>query len=135
MASPSPAPTKANHSEPPAPSRAPSRASANTKAFWALMEQWGVSDATALELIGFSGKSGKRPRFRLNTHQVQLLECLQELRRAAETAHGSPSAWLNHRQRAAPMNGRTQYKPSRKTGRPRSPHCFTTSTGLRCGEH
>jgi hypothetical protein len=110
MASPPPTPTDANHPEPPAPSRAPSRASANTKAFWSLMEQWGVPDATALELIGFSGqlgKSGKRPRFRLNTQQVQLLEYLQELGRTADTAHGSASAWLNRRQRAAPMNGRT----------------------------
>ena len=69
-----------------------------------------MPDVTALELIGFSGKlgkSGKRPRFRLNTHQVQVLEYLQELGRAAEMAHGSASDWLNHRQHAAPMNGRT----------------------------
>jgi hypothetical protein len=110
MASPPPAPAAADHPEPPAPSRAPSRASANTKAFWSLMEEWGVPDATALELIGFSGKlgkSGKRPRFRLNTQQVQLLEYLQELGRAADIAAGGASAWLNHRQRGAPMNGRT----------------------------
>jgi hypothetical protein len=74
------------------------------------MERWGIPDATALELIGFSGKpgkSGKRPRFRLNTQQVQLLEYLQELGRAAEMAHRSASASLNHPQRAAPINGRT----------------------------
>jgi hypothetical protein len=85
-------PANTNQSEHPAPSRAPSRASANTKAFWSLMEQWGITDATALELIGFAGKigkSGKRPRFRLNTQQVQLLEYWQELGRAAEIAHGS----------------------------------------------
>jgi hypothetical protein len=103
-------PTRTDRPESPAPSRAPSRASANTKAFWSLMERWGIPDATALELIGFAGKigkSGKRPRFRLNTHQVELLEYLQELDRTAETAHGSASRWLNNRQRAAPMNGRT----------------------------
>jgi hypothetical protein len=74
------------------------------------MERWGIPDSIALELIGFVGrigKSGKRPRFRLNTHQLQLLEYLQELDRAAEATHGSATAWLNHRQRAAPMNGRT----------------------------
>jgi hypothetical protein len=74
------------------------------------MEQWGIPDATALELVGFAGKtgkSGKRPRFRLNTQQVQLLEYLQELGRAAEMAHASASAWLGRRQHAAPMNGRT----------------------------
>jgi hypothetical protein len=35
------------------------------------------SAITPSDLIGFSGKlgkAGKRPRFRLNTHQVQLLE-------------------------------------------------------------
>lgn len=103
-------PTPADRPESPAPSRAPSRASANTKAFWSLMEEWGIPDATALELIGFAGKlgkSGKRPRFRLSTHQVQLQEYLQELHRVAETTHGSAAAWLNHRQRAAPMKGRT----------------------------
>ena len=103
--------TTADHQpESPAPSRAPSRASANTKAFWSLMEQWGIPDATALELIGFAGKigkSGKRPRFRLNTQQVQLLEYLHELGRAAGMAHCSASAWLDCRQRTVPMNGRT----------------------------
>ena len=103
--------TAANHEpESPAPSRAPSRASANTKAFWSLMEQWGIPDATALELIGFAGKigkSGKRPRFRVNTQQVQLLEYLQELGRAAETTYCRASAWLGRHQRGTPMNGTT----------------------------
>jgi hypothetical protein len=51
MASSAPAPPNANHSEPPAPSRAPSRASANTEAFWFLMEQWG-GDAQSVEAKG-----------------------------------------------------------------------------------
>ena len=94
----------------PAPSRAPSRASANTNAFWGLMHRWSVPDEQALELIGFSGKigkSGKRPRFRLSTSQVKTLEWLLEIDRAVGATHGNAAAWLRRRARWAPMNGRT----------------------------
>ena len=97
-------------SDAPAPSRAPSRASANTKAFWALMQEWGVPDDLALELIGFPGKigkSGKRPRFRLSTSQVKTLEWLLEIDRAAGPIHGNAGAWLRRRARSAPTHGRT----------------------------
>jgi hypothetical protein len=46
------------------------------KTFWSLMERWRVSDVEALELIEFwgkTGKSGRRPRFRLNTKQQRTL--------------------------------------------------------------
>jgi hypothetical protein len=74
------------------------------------MQEWGVPDEQALELIGFAGKigkSGKRPRFRLGTSQVQVLEWLQEIGRAVGAAHGNAGAWLQRRNRSAPMNGRT----------------------------
>ena len=103
-------PDASGASDAPAPSRAPSWASANTKAFWVLMEEWGVADEQALELIDFTGKigkSGKRPRFRLSTSQVKKLEWLLEIDRAVEATHGNASAWIRRRSRSAPMNGRT----------------------------
>ena len=74
------------------------------------MQEWGVPDDQALELIGFPGKigkSGKRPRFRLSTSQVKTLEWLLEIDRAAGPTHGNAGAWLRRRARSAPMNGRT----------------------------
>ena len=94
----------------PAPSRAPSRASANAKTFWRLMAEWEVSDEQALVLIGFDGrigKSGKRPRFRLSTSQVRILEWLLEVSRVVGTMHGDAGTWLHRRNRSSPMNGRT----------------------------
>lgn len=103
-------PDASGASDAPAPSRAPSRASANTKAFWALMSEWGVANEQALELIDFTGKigkSGKRPRFRLSTSQVKTLEWLLEIDRAVEATYGNAGAWIRGRSRSAPMNGRT----------------------------
>ena len=69
--------------------RAPSRASANTNAFWGLMHRRSVPDEQALELIGFSGeigKSGKRPRFRLSTSQVTTLNgCWRSIARSGHS--------------------------------------------------
>ena len=112
-------PDASDASDAPAPSRAPSRASANTKAFWTLMEEWGVPDEQALELIGFVGKigkSGKRPRFRLSTSQVKTLEWLLEIDRAAGATHGNAGAWLRRRGRSAPMNGRTPMEAMMQDG-------------------
>ena len=106
-------------SDAPAPSRAPSRASASTKAFWGLMDRWSVPDEQALELIGFAGKigkSGKRPRFRLSTSQVKTLEWLLEIDRAVEATHGNAGAWLGRRNRSAPTNGRTPIEAMIKDG-------------------
>ncbi len=94
----------------PAPSRAPSRGAVNSKLFWLLMEAWGVPDQTALAIIGHPGKpsrTGKRPRFRLNTRQAELLGYLQEIDRTAQETHGDVRVWLNRRQRGEPMAGRT----------------------------
>lgn len=78
------------------------------------MQEWGVSDdEQALELIGFAGKagkSGKRPRFRLNTSQIKTLEWPLEIDRAVAATRGNSSAWLGSRNRSAPMNGRTPVK-------------------------
>jgi hypothetical protein len=94
----------------PGPPRAPSRASANTKAFWVLMDRWGVPDLAALDLIGFPGKPdrmGKRPRFRLTTKQTEILGFLLQIDRAAQFAGTNAGLWLHRSQRAAPMAGRT----------------------------
>jgi hypothetical protein len=94
----------------PAPSRAPSRGGVNSKLFWLLMEAWAVPDEAALALIGHPGKpgrTGKRPRFRLNTRQAELLGYLQEIDRTALEVHGDVPAWLNRRLRGEPMVGRT----------------------------
>ena len=103
-------PDASDASDAPAPSRAPSRASANTKAFWTLMQEWGVPDDQALELIGFAGKigkSGKRPRFRLSTSQVKTLEWLLEIDRAAGPFTAMPALGCVAVRRSAPTNGRT----------------------------
>lgn len=77
--------------------------------FWALMERWRVPDATALELIEFSGKigaSGKRPRFRFVTSQRRITAYLAELESALVAAGHDPT-WLHRKNRAAPFQGRT----------------------------
>lgn len=75
--------------------------------FWALMQRWGVDDATALQLIGYPGKigaSGKRPRFRFTTRQARISGILAELDTALEAA-GKPPAWLHRKLRSAPFGG------------------------------
>lgn len=104
----------------PTPSAVPSRAAASTKAFWQLMQSWNVPDATALELIRFPGKpgrSGKRPRFRLDTSQIRMLAYLQEIDRAVRVLHGEPAHWLNRPQKGKPMAGRTPLQTMIEGGR------------------
>ena len=54
----------------------------STATFWSLMERWRVPDDQALELIAYDGKlpdSGKRPRFRLSSTQVEFVSSLVEI--------------------------------------------------------
>lgn len=81
----------------------------SARQFWELMERWGVPDATALELIGFSGKigaSGKRPRFKFGTRQQRITSYLREIDAALASA-GKDSSWLQRRIREAPFSHRT----------------------------
>jgi hypothetical protein len=77
--------------------------------FWQLMARWGVSDAEALDLIGFAGKprkSGKRPRFRFSPHQKRLTSYLIEI----DTALGNAdldAGWLAGSNRSAPFSGQS----------------------------
>ena len=81
-------------------------------AFWQAVDRLRVPDAEALGLIGYPGKigsSGKRPRFRLTTHQTKLAGYLPEIEAALEAA-GLMPAWLLQRNRAAPFSGRSPIK-------------------------
>ena len=83
-----------------------------SRAFWQAVDRLQIPDADALELIGYPGKigsSGKRPRFRLTTHQTRLAGYLPEIEAALETAGLTP-AWLLRRNRAAPFSGRSPIK-------------------------
>ena len=77
--------------------------------FWELMERWRIPDATALELIGFSGKlgaSGKRPRFRFTTRQQRITSYLPEIDAALASA-GKDQSWLHHKIKDTPFSRRT----------------------------
>jgi hypothetical protein len=79
------------------------------KAFWTLMERWRVPDVQALELIAFwgrIGKSGRRPRFRLNTKQQRMLSYLTEIDAALNVA-GEEAGWLHRKLRGKPLSGRS----------------------------
>jgi hypothetical protein len=70
---------------------------------------WQIPDATALELIEFSGKlgaSGKRPRFRFTTRQRRITSYLPELDTALAAA-GKDQAWLHRKIHGAPFSRRT----------------------------
>jgi hypothetical protein len=58
---------------------------------------------------GKIGPSGKRPRFRLTTHQTRLAGYLPAIETALEAAGLTP-AWLIQRDRAAPFSGRSPIK-------------------------
>jgi hypothetical protein len=84
------------------------------------MERWKVSDAEALDLIGFPGKlgkSGKRPRFRFVTKQERLLSYLVEVD-GALLASGHDHAWLRRRIRGAPFSGRSPLSYMIEEGEP-----------------
>lgn len=73
------------------------------------MESWHVPDAMALELIEFPGKlgvSGKRPRFRLTTHQQRITSYLPEID-AVLVAAGKDQGWLHRKIRSAPFSDRS----------------------------
>ena len=82
-----------------------------SRAFWQAVDRLQVPDADALELIGYPGKigpSGKRPRFRLTTHQTRIAGHLPKSRHLE--AAGLTPAWLLQRNRAAPFSGRSPIK-------------------------
>jgi len=76
--------------------------------FWRLIDRLGLPNADALNLIDYPGKlpaSGKRPRFRLTTHQTRLANALAEVGTALE-AVGETPAWLHQRNHSSPFSGR-----------------------------
>jgi hypothetical protein len=82
------------------------------------MEHWQVADANALELIEFwgkIGKSGKRPRFKLNTKQQHTVSYLTEINSALDAAGEAP-AWLHRPMRAKPLSGRSPLAHMTKGG-------------------
>jgi hypothetical protein len=92
-----------------------------TKAFWPLMDRWGVDDELALRLLGHPGgltSSGKRPRFTLTAQEVSRLGYLQEIGHRLETMFGDAGAWLRQRTSALPFNGLTplEYMARRGSG-------------------
>lgn len=100
------------------PERLPLGRVLSSRQFWELMERWHVPDATALELIGFSGKigaAGKRPRFRFSTRQLRATAYLAEIDRVLCTLEQEPS-WLQRRIRSAPFSGQTPVAHMLKRG-------------------
>jgi hypothetical protein len=90
----------------------PHGATMSSADFWRLIDRLGIPDADALALIGYPGKlprSGKRPRFRLTTHQTRQANVLAEVGTALEAVGESP-AWLGRRIRSAPFSGCTPLK-------------------------
>jgi hypothetical protein len=84
----------------------------SSRTFWELVDRLHLTDAEALELIGYAGKiggSGKRPRFRLSTRQTHVASYLPAIETALQ-AIGEEPAWLHRRNRAAPFAGRTPIK-------------------------
>jgi hypothetical protein len=69
----------------------------STATFWSLMERWRVPDDQALELIAYDGKlpdRSKRPRFRLNSAQAEVVSSLVEID-IALTAARMDANWLH----------------------------------------
>ena len=86
------------------------------KQFWELMERWHVSDAVALELIGFAGKigqSGKRPRFRFLPAHQQASSFMTEIDAALATI-GEDAGWLHRKHRC--LGGKTPITLMRDDG-------------------
>jgi hypothetical protein len=93
----------------PEPARKLSGRVLSSAQFWALMEQWKVPDAVALDLIQFPGKpgkSGKRPRFRFTTKQGRLTSYMAEID-VVIAAAGRDPAWLHRKSRSAAFSGKT----------------------------
>jgi hypothetical protein len=74
--------------------------------FWSLIDRWRVSDAPALELIGYEGKlptTERRPRFRLSAEQARTVSAMLEVDTALAAA-GVDAAWLHRRSDEMPRS-------------------------------
>lgn len=103
-------PRKPSASRPPPAPPPPDTTGITTKAFWPLMDRWGVEDETALRLLGHPGgltSTGKRPRFTLTADEAQRLEYLREIGNSLELMFGDAGAWLKQRTSALPFHGLT----------------------------
>lgn len=81
-----------------------------TKAFWPLMDRWGIPDDKALELIGHRRgltRTGGRPRFTLDADEVRRLDYLREIGTALEFMFGDAGPWLKQWASALPFRGLT----------------------------
>lgn len=81
-----------------------------TKAFWPLMDRWGVTDEQALQLLGHPGgltSTGKRPRFTLTEEEARRLGYLHEVGTSLELMFGDAGSWLKQRTNALPFHGLT----------------------------
>ncbi len=101
--------TEAAPARHPAPAVVPPPVPAiTTKAFWPLMDRWGVDDETALRLLGHKGgltSTGKRPRFTLSAEEARRLEYLNEIGASLELMFGEAGDWLKQRTSALPFHG------------------------------
>ena len=81
-----------------------------TKAFWPLMDRWGIPDDKALELLGHRRgltRTGGRPRFTLDADEVRRLDYLREIGTALEVMFGDAGPWLKQPASALPFRGLT----------------------------
>jgi hypothetical protein len=88
--------------------RPPAPPSVTTKAFWPLMDRWGVPDEQALRLLGHPGgltSTGKRARFTLTDEEARRLAYLAEVGTNLEVMFGEAGAWLKQRTSALPFRG------------------------------
>ena len=83
-------------------------ASVSSAVFWSLMDRWDVGDTEALRLVGHSGgltKKGTRPRFKLDSDEVEAFLGLQEIDTAVDALKLRPSAWLRQPIKEQPFGG------------------------------
>ena len=81
-----------------------------TKAFWPLIDRWGIPDDKALLLLGHAGgltSSGGRPRFTLKAEEVERLRYLREIGTALELMFQQAGPWLQQSASALPFRGLT----------------------------
>jgi hypothetical protein len=79
-----------------------------TKAFWPLMDRWGIPDEKALRLLGHDRsltRTGGRPRFTLTAEEVRRLDYLREIGTALELMFGEAGPWLRQPASALPFRG------------------------------
>jgi hypothetical protein len=91
------------------------------KAFWLLIDRWGIPDALALQLIDQPGgltRTGKRPRFALTAEQVQRFSFLQELDGLLQQYQGGAGVWLQKRDAARPFANSTPLELMIRRGLP-----------------